>query len=69
MPFTRLHRAAGEGQADTKIPVGGVGFVFDGRPDQDGLVFGGVDFDHVISASALASLVESASSASGPTLS
>ena len=27
------------------IPVGGVGFVFDGRPDEDGLVFAGVDFD------------------------
>jgi putative DNA primase/helicase len=27
------------------VPVGGVGFVFDGKPDQDGLVFAGVDFD------------------------
>jgi hypothetical protein len=26
----------------------GVGFVFDGRPDKDGLVFAGVDFDGVI---------------------
>jgi hypothetical protein len=25
--------------------VGGVGFVFDGKPDEDGLVFAGVDFD------------------------
>jgi hypothetical protein len=26
----------------------GVGFVFDGRPDKDGLVFAGMDFDGVI---------------------
>jgi len=31
------------------VPVGGVGFVFDGIPDADGLVFAGVDFDKVIS--------------------
>ena len=30
------------------IPVGGVGFVFDGQPDEDGLVFAGIDFDAVI---------------------
>ena len=29
--------------------VGGVGFVFDGIPDTNGLVFAGVDFDKVIS--------------------
>jgi hypothetical protein len=28
-----------------QVPVGGVGFVFDGQPDEDGLVFAGVDFD------------------------
>lgn len=33
-----------------QIPVGGVGFVFDGRPNEDGLVLAGVDFDKVISA-------------------
>jgi putative DNA primase/helicase len=31
-----------------QVPVGGVGFVFDGKPDADGLVFAGVDFDKVI---------------------
>ena len=31
------------------VPIGGVGFVFDGQPDEDGLVFAGVDFDKVIS--------------------
>jgi putative DNA primase/helicase len=31
-----------------QVPVGGVGFVFDGNPDTDGLVFAGVDFDKVI---------------------
>ena len=33
-----------------QIPIGGIGFVFDGKPDKDGLVFAGVDFDKVISA-------------------
>src|SRR5262249_34506173 len=33
-----------------KLPIGGVGFVFDGQADGDGLVFAGVDFDGVISA-------------------
>ncbi len=33
-----------------QIPVGGVGFVFDGQPDEDGLVIAGVDFDKVTSA-------------------
>jgi primase-polymerase (primpol)-like protein len=27
------------------IPLGGVGFVFDGQPDENGLVYAGVDFD------------------------
>jgi primase-polymerase (primpol)-like protein len=31
-----------------KVAIGGVGFVFDGRPDADGFVFAGVDFDKVI---------------------
>jgi putative DNA primase/helicase len=34
------------------LPIGGVGFVFDGVPDEDGLVLAGVDFDRVISADA-----------------
>src|SRR5262245_24234819 len=32
-----------------RVPIGGVGFVFDNQPDESGLVFAGVDFDHVIS--------------------
>ena len=31
-----------------RVPVGGVGFVFDGKPDEDGFVFAGVDFDKAI---------------------
>jgi hypothetical protein len=31
-----------------RVPIGGVGFVFDGQPDEDGLVYAGVDFDKVI---------------------
>ena len=31
-----------------RAPIGGVGFVFDGQPDEDGLVYAGVDFDKVI---------------------
>ena len=38
------------------VAVGGVGFVFDGRADEDGLVFAGVDFDKVISGGEIASL-------------
>jgi len=37
-----------EKKAIQQIPIGGVGFVFDGKPDADGLVFAGVDFDKVI---------------------
>jgi hypothetical protein len=44
--------------APVQAPVGGVGFVFDGRPDADGLVFAGVDFDKVISGSEIASLAQ-----------
>jgi len=40
----------GRGKPIQQIPVGGVGFVFDGQPDEDGLVIAGVDFDKVISA-------------------
>jgi primase-polymerase (primpol)-like protein len=31
--------------ATQQIPMGGVGFMFDGRPDKDGLVFAGVEFE------------------------
>jgi putative DNA primase/helicase len=39
-----------------RVAVGGVGFVFDGQPDADGLVFAGVDFDKVILGGEIASL-------------
>ena len=32
-----------------KVPIGGVGFVFDGQPDENGLVLAGIDFDKVVS--------------------
>jgi hypothetical protein len=41
-----------------QVPVGGVGFVFDGKPDADGLVFAGVDLDKVISGREITSLAE-----------
>jgi primase-polymerase (primpol)-like protein len=31
------------------VPIGGVGFVFDNQPDEDGLVLAGIDFDHAVS--------------------
>jgi hypothetical protein len=34
-----------KGKPVQRVPVGGVGFVFDSQPDADGLVFAGVDFD------------------------
>ena len=42
------------------MPIGGIGFVFDGRPDEDGLVLAGVDFDKVISGDEIASLAAGA---------
>jgi hypothetical protein len=30
------------------LPIGGVGFVFDGQPDEGELVLAGFDFDKVI---------------------
>ena len=39
-----------KGNPPQRVPIGGVGFVFDGQPDEEGLVFAGVDFDSVISA-------------------
>ena len=38
-----------KGKPPRRVPVAGVGFIFDGKPDKDGLVFAGVDFDKVIS--------------------
>jgi hypothetical protein len=38
-----------EGKPTQKVPIGGVGYVFDGQPDHDGLVYAGVDFDRAIS--------------------
>ena len=47
-----------KGKPIQQIPVGGVGFVFDGQPDEDGLVFAGIDFDKVISGGEIASLAQ-----------
>jgi putative DNA primase/helicase len=46
------------GKPVQQVPVGGVGFVFDGSPDENGLVFAGVDFDKVISGKRIAPLAE-----------
>jgi hypothetical protein len=46
------------GKPPQHVPVGGVGFVFDGRQDEDGLVFTGIDFDKAISGGVVASLAE-----------
>jgi len=40
------------------LPIGGVGFVFDGQPDNDGLVYAGVDCDKVIADGMIASFAE-----------
>jgi hypothetical protein len=45
-----------KGKPVQRVPVGGVGFVFDGQPDTEGLVFAGVDFDKVISGGEIAPL-------------
>ena len=45
-------------KAPQRVPIGGVGFVFDGQPDADGFVFAGVDFDRVITSAGLASLAQ-----------
>ncbi len=39
-----------KGKPPRRVPIGGIGFVFDGKPDKDGLVFAGADFDKVTSA-------------------
>ena len=40
------------------VSIGGVGFVFDGQPDKDGLVFAGLDFDKVVTGKEIASLAQ-----------
>jgi hypothetical protein len=47
-----------KGKPVQQVPVGGVGFVFDGQADAEGLVFAGVDFDKVISGGEIASLAQ-----------
>jgi hypothetical protein len=34
-----------KGTPPQRVPIGGVGFVFDGKPDENGLLYAGVDFD------------------------
>jgi putative DNA primase/helicase len=46
------------GKPTQQVAVGGVGFVFDGQPDADGLVYAGVDFDKVISGGEIAPLAQ-----------
>jgi hypothetical protein len=45
-----------KGKPPQRAPIGGVGFVFDGQPDADGLVYAGVDFDKVIAGGQVTSL-------------
>ena len=47
-----------KGKPVQHVPIGGVGFVFDGRPDEDGLVFAGIDFDKVISGGEITSTAQ-----------
>jgi putative DNA primase/helicase len=47
-----------KGKPLQQVPVGGVGFVFDGKLDADGLVLAGVDFDKVIKGREVASLAQ-----------
>jgi hypothetical protein len=47
-----------KGKTAQRIPIGGVGFVFDGQIDANGLVLAGVDFDKVISGNEIASLAQ-----------
>jgi hypothetical protein len=46
------------GKPAQRVAIGGVGFVFDGRPDEHGLVLAGVDFDKVISGAEISSLAQ-----------
>jgi primase-polymerase (primpol)-like protein len=47
-----------KGKPVQQVAVGGVGFVFDGSLDENGLVFAGVDFDKVISGGKVAPLAK-----------
>jgi primase-polymerase (primpol)-like protein len=47
-----------KGELPQRVFIGGVGFVFDGQPDDNGLVFAGIDFDKVISGGEIASLAK-----------
>jgi hypothetical protein len=51
--FIEVHQ---KGEAPKRVPIGGIGFVFDGSPGSDGLVYAGVDFDKVIKNGSLTSL-------------
>jgi hypothetical protein len=54
--YVDLHK---KDKAPQRVPIGGIGFVFDGHPDGDGFVLVGVDFDKVISSEAkIASLAQ-----------
>jgi putative DNA primase/helicase len=46
------------GKSMQQLPIGGVGFVFDGQLDNDGLVYAGVDFDKVITDGKITSFAE-----------
>jgi primase-polymerase (primpol)-like protein len=50
-----------------RVAIGGVGFVFDGQPDEKGFVVAGVDFDKVIFNDRTSLSRKNASSASGHT--
>ena len=47
-----------KGKPIQQILVGGVGFVFDGQPDENGLVYVGIDFDKIIAGREIASLAQ-----------
>lgn len=51
--FIEVHE---RGSGPKRVPIGGIGFVFDGKPDENGLVYAGVDFDKVISNNEIASI-------------
>src|SRR5947208_9784226 len=46
-----------KGKPVQQLRIGGVGVVFDGQPDEDGLVLAGVDFDKIISGGEIPSFV------------
>jgi Family of unknown function (DUF5906) len=53
--YVEVHQKDG---ALLRMPIGGVGFVFDGKPDEEGLVIAGVDFDHLTPGNATYSLAK-----------